>query len=307
MARRIEGLTTGPTIPTVADHRLPAYFASDEALIDILQRYPDELIEINHHGAGENPARPSTIESLEWPDGRAALDAVKTGRLSIVLHACQESHPGLWAEVLRSFGNLAPWIGARHAQAMTGRLVISSPTAEVPYCFEAAGTILFHLRGVKRVWIYPQTDAFLPQDEMERAILRKATHDLGRLPHADGEAYRFDIVPGQALAWQLHAPHRMENPEGLCVSLMLNYQSKAGRITTGAHCANGVLRQLGWSIKPMAQTGWAHRTVLWSVSHVFAILSMAKNMSISALRSLRTSGPPAQSRKKPIHSQTATA
>ncbi|MEY2757496.1 MAG: hypothetical protein RIR33_1274 [Pseudomonadota bacterium] len=307
MTRRIEGLTTGPSIPTVVDHRLPAYFASDEALIDILERYPAELFDITHQEAGENLARPLAIESLEWADGRAALDAVKTGRLSIVLHACEEAHPGLWAEVMRSFANLPPWIGTRHAHAITGRLVISSPTVAVPYRFEADGAMLFHLRGVKRVWIYPQTDAFLPQDEMESAILHKATHDLRRTPHTDAEAYRFEIVPGQALAWQLHAPHRMENPEGLCVSLMANYQSLAGQITTGAHRANGVLRKRGWSIRPLAQTGWAHRTVLWSVSHIFAILGMAKGMIDSVPRTLRTAAGPPQSRKKSTPRQTATA
>ena len=307
MTRRIEGLTTGPAIPTVVDHRLPAYFASDEALIDILERYPAELIKINLHEAGAILARPLAIESLEWADGRAALEAVKTGRFSIVLHACEEAHPGLWAEVMRSFGIFAPSIGARHAHAMSGQLVISSPTVEVPFRFEAAGAMLVHLRGVKRVWIYPQTDACLPQDEMEDAILRKATHELRRPPHTDLEAYRFEIVPGQALAWQLHAPHRMENPEGLCVSLMLSYQSRPIRITTGAHHANGVLRQRGWSIRPMAQTGWAQRTLLWSVSHVFTILGMAKSMSNRTPRSRRNSAPPAQSRKKPKYGQTATA
>jgi hypothetical protein len=93
----------------------------------------------------------------------------------------------------------------------------------------------------------------------------------------DGAAYRFDLVPGQALTWPLYAPHRVENQEGLCVSLSMDYQTWASRITTGAHRANGVLRQRGWRIKPMAQTGWAHRAVLWAASVVFAKLGMVRN------------------------------
>ena len=63
--------------------------------------------------------------------------------------------------------------------------------------------------------------------------MRTTTEELPYQRIMDGAAYRFDIAPGQALTWPLYAPHRVENQEGLCVSLSMDYQTWASRITTG--------------------------------------------------------------------------
>jgi hypothetical protein len=154
--------------------------------------------------------------------------------------------------------------------------------------------VLFHLRGVKRVWVYPTTEAFLPQAKMEQAIMRTTTEKLPYQRIMDGAAWRFDIAPGQALTWPLYAPHRVENQEGLCVSLSMNYQTWASRITTGAHRANGVLRTRGWTIKPMAQTGWAHRAILWAASLALTRLGLVKNSTKDFARTFAIAHAPAQ-------------
>lgn len=277
MTRPVESFVTGSAIPTVVDHNLPRYLASDEALIDIFDRYPHDLFDINHYAFDTDGQVSLTIGSRGRADGLSVLEAIRAGRLWVNLRSCEDAHPGLWAEVVRSFGNLAPDIGAKGARKMTGQLIISSPATRVPYHFDAAGVVLFHLRGVKRVWVYPNTEPFLPQESMEQVIMRTTTEELPYQRIMDGAAYRFDIVPGQALTWPLYAPHRVENQEGLCVLLSMDYQTWASRITTGAHRANGVLRQRGWDIKSMAETGWAKRAVLWAASIVFAKLGMLKN------------------------------
>lgn len=282
MARPVESNVTGPSIPTVIDHELPLYFASDEALADILDRYPHELFDINHYAFDTDGQVTLTTGSRGRADGKDVLEAIRAGRVWVNLRSCEEAHPGLWAEVVRAFGRKADQIGAatagfKRARKMTGQLIISSPATRVPFHFDAAGVVLFHLRGVKRVWVYPTTDAFLPQEAMEKVIMRTTTEEMPYQRIMDGAAWRFDIVPGQALSWPLYAPHRVENQEGLCVSLSMDYQTWASRITTGAHRANGVLRGRGWTIKPMAQTGWAHRTVLWAASVVFTKLGLVKN------------------------------
>ncbi len=160
---------------------------------------------------------------------------------------------------------------------MTGQLILSSPTTRVPFHFDVAGVVVFHLRGVKRVWVYPNTESFLPQDAMEQVIMRTTKQELPYQRIMDGAAWRFDVVPGEALSWPLYAPHRVENQEGLCVSLSMDYQTSGSRITTGAHRANGVLRRWGWTIKPMATTNWAHRTVLWAAALAFTCLNLVKN------------------------------
>lgn len=276
MARRDKSFVTGPAVPIVVDHRLPAYFASDEALIDILDRYPGELIDIIHCNLGVEGQSTSALGAHGRMDGRAVLGAIREGRMLVNLHACEAEHPGLWAEVMRSFGHLMPEIGAKGSRTFTGQLTLSPPGACSPYHFVPAGVVMFQLLGVKRIWIYPTTDAFLRQEDMESVIMQTAREDLPYQRIMDGAAYRFDVVPGQAVTWPLYAPHRIEYPEGVSVSLSLSYQTWASRITSGAHCANGVLRRRGWTIKPMAQTGWAHRALLWTLSCVFTRLGLAK-------------------------------
>lgn len=277
MTRPLEQRMTGLAAPALIDHDVPAYLASDDALIHLLDRYLADLIDINVYSFDIDGQVSLATGSRGQADGRAVLQAIKAGRLWVNLRSCETAHPGLWAEVQRAFAPLAAQLGASNARKMTGQLIISSPAARVPFHFDAAGVVLFHLRGVKRVWVYPTTEAFLPQDAMEKVIMRTTTEELPYQRIMDGAAWRFDIAPGQALTWPLYAPHRVENQEGLCVSLSMDYQTWASRITTGAHRANGVLRSRGWTIRPMAETSWPHRAALWAASLAFKRLGLVKN------------------------------
>jgi len=272
---------TGVAAPRTVEHDIPLYLASDEALIHILDRYPEDLLEIHSSDLDADGQGSLGDATRARPDGRTILAAIKAGRLSVSLRSCERAHPGLWAEAQRAFQNLSPQLGAAtkgssRARKMTGQLILSSPAARVPFRFDAAGVVVFHLRGVKRVWVYPGTEDFLPQAAMENVIAGAATEPLAHQRIMDGAAWRFDIVPGEALTWPLYAPHRVENQEGLCVSLSMTYETWPSRITTGAHRANAVLRRWNHTIKPMAQTGWAHRTMLWALSLVFVALNLVK-------------------------------
>ena len=272
---------TGVAAPMTVEHDIPLYLASDEALIHILDRYPEDLLEINSSDLDADSQGSHGAATCARPDGRTLLAAIKAGRLSVSLRSCERAHPGLWAEAQRAFQNLSPQLGAAtkgssRARKMTGQFILSSPAARVPFRFDAAGVVVFHLRGVKRVWVYPGTEDFLPQAAMEKVIAGAATEPLAHERIMDGAAWRFDIVPGEALTWPLHAPHRVENQEGLCASLSMTYETWPSRITTGAHRANALLRRWNHTIKPMAQTGWAHRTMLWALSLAFTGLQLVK-------------------------------
>jgi hypothetical protein len=277
MTRTVESKMTGVSVPKTVDHDVPLYLASDEALIHLLDRYPAELFDINSYTFDADGQVRLTTGTRGEASGRTVLEAIKAGRLWVNLRSCETAHPGLWAEVMQAFGKLQPELAATGARKLTGQLILSSPTTRVPFHFDAAGVVLFHLRGVKRVWVYPNTDPFLSQPDMENVIMRTTTEELPYQRIMDGAAYRFDIAPGQALTWPLYAPHRVENQEGLCVSLSMDYQTWASRITTGAHRANGVLRARGWTIKPMAETNWPQRALLWAASLAFTRLGMVKN------------------------------
>jgi hypothetical protein len=274
MAHPVEDTVSAPL---TVEHGVPGYLACDEALIHLLNRYPIELFDINHYEFDADGQVSLETGERGHADGATVLKAIREGKLWVNLRGVEHAHPGLWAEIQMSFQKLAPHIGAEKAHKMTGQLILSSPVTRVPYHFDAAGVVLFHLRGVKRVWVYPNTEGFLPQDAMEKVIMRTTTEELPYSRIMDGAAWRFDVVPGEALAWPLYAPHRVENQEGLCVSLSMDYQTWSSRILTGAHRANGVLRRWGWKIAPMQKSSWIMRAALWAASIALTRLGLVKN------------------------------
>jgi hypothetical protein len=264
MTHSVESKMTGqagPAAPMAVEHGVPLYLASDEALAHLLNRYPSDLLAINSYDASGDLA-PAFGEG----DGRALLDAVKAGHIWLVLRGVEQAAPGLWAEAQADMARLAPHIGAENARDMTGQLVLSSPAMRAPCHFHAAGVVLFHLRGVKRVWVYPPTETFLPQRLVEQAVAHARTSQAPWSGNHDRSAWRFDIGPGEAVSWPLYAPHRIEDQEGLSVSLSLDYQTPHSRITTGAHRANAILRHLNLPVLPMANTPRPLRAALWAMS-----------------------------------------
>jgi hypothetical protein len=250
------------------DHGVPLYLAADDALIHILDRYPTDLIEVT--GCNFEDEVLAARERGEI-DGAAILGAVKTGEIGIVLHDIEFAHPGLWAEIKHSLGWLAPHIGLKEAGDMTGRLTISAARNPTPYAFRPAGQVLFHLRGVQRVRIYPTNETYLPQKAVEEVIMNRAGADtLHYVPNYDHAAWRFDIIAGQGLAWPLFSPHRIENQKGLCVTLALDYQTKHSRVIAAAHRANSVLRRWRLPVLAMAKTPMPVRSFLAFLARVFA-------------------------------------
>jgi hypothetical protein len=246
------------------EHGVPLYLASDAALIHILNRYPADLIEVTGCDFQEEVLAARERGEI---DGAAILNVLKLGEIGIVLHDIQRAHPGLWAEIVHACGWLAPRIGADDAGDMTGRLTISG--GATPYAFRPAGQILFHLRGVQRVWVYPTNETYLPQKAVEEGVMNRPC-ELYYVPNYDHASWRFDIIPGQGLAWPLFSPYRTENQKGLCVTLALDYQTKDSRIIAAAHRANSVLRRWRLPVPAMARTPRPVRAFLSFLAAVFA-------------------------------------
>jgi len=126
-----------------------------------------------------------------------------------------------------------------------GQLILSSPKARVPYHFDPAGVVLFHLRGRKRIFVYPGDEAHLPEACMEQVVARQTTEELPYVRAFEGDATVIDLEPGQALTWPLYAPHRVENLDRFCVSLSMDFQTwpsrwRNGRSTPTPCCAAAV-------------------------------------------------------------------
>jgi hypothetical protein len=149
---------------------------------------------------------------------------------------------------------------------LNGQLILSAPQAKVPFHADAPGVCLFHMRGRKRIWIYPVDEAHMPQTGMEDIMLKQQTEDLPYRRDMDAAAQVFDLEPGMAVTWPLHAPHRIENQAGFNVSLSVDYQTWGTRITNGAHYANGIFRRKGLPVAAMTRTPMPARAGLWAAS-----------------------------------------
>ncbi|MDO9587814.1 MAG: hypothetical protein Q7J13_07745, partial [Brevundimonas sp.] len=125
-------------------------FASDEALAAMLDRYPAELFDINlydYDDEGQVSLRTGARGKL---DGAELLAAIQQGRLWVNVRSIETGWPELWGAAMDAFGKVQGAYAGLRAVNSSGQLILSSPKARVPYHFDAAGVVLFHLRGRKR-------------------------------------------------------------------------------------------------------------------------------------------------------------
>jgi hypothetical protein len=220
-------------------------FASDEALAAVLDRYPAELFDINlydYDDEGQVSLRTGARGRL---DGAELLAAIQQGRLWVNMRSVETGWPELWAAAMEAFGEVQGAYPGLRAVNSSGQLILSSPRARVPYHFDAAGVVLFHMRGRKRIFVYPGDEAHLAEVDMEQVVARQTTEELPYVRAFEADAQVMDLEPGQALTWPFYAPHRVENLDRFCVSLSIEFQTWPTRFRNGALFTNAVLRSRG--------------------------------------------------------------
>ena len=220
-------------------------FAEDAALATLLDRYPAELFDINlydYDDEGQVSLRTGARGRL---DGAQLLEAIQQGRLWVNLRGVETGWPELWAAAMAEFQKIQATYPGLKAVKNAGQLILSSPKARVPYHFDAAGVVLFHLRGRKRLFIYPGDERHLPERNMEQVVARQTTEELPYALAFENDAQVMDLEPGRALTWPLYAPHRVENLDRFCVSLSMDFQTWPSRFRNGALFTNAVIRSRG--------------------------------------------------------------
>lgn len=229
--------------------------AEDAALADLLDRYPAELFDINlydYDDEGQVSLRTGARGRL---NGAQLLEAIQQGRLWVNLRDVETGWPELWAAAMAEFKTVEAGYPGLKAVKNAGQLILSSPKARVPYHFDAAGVVLFHLRGRKRIFVYPGDEGHLPERDMEQVVARQTTEELPYTLAFEDDAQVVDLEPGQALTWPLYAPHRVENLDRFCVSLSMDFQTWPSRFRNGALYTNAVLRSRGGSPRQTDRMG----------------------------------------------------
>lgn len=251
--------------PVTFGHRLAETgLFDDDALAALLDAYPADLFDINLFDLRADGQMTMRTGVRGRQSGAEVLAGVKEGRVWVQLRGVETHHAPLGEAIGAVFREISAEVPGFRPVQLTGQLILSAPQAKVPFHADAPGVCLFHIRGRKRIWIYPNDEAHVPQRCMEDIMLKQMTEDLPYRRDMDAAAEVFDLEPGMAATWPLHAPHRIENLGVFNVSLSVDYQTWPTRMTNGAHYANGLLRRWGIPVAAMARTPAPARAALWA-------------------------------------------
>lgn len=252
-------------------------FAEDAALAEVLDRYPAELFDINLYDYDDEGQASLRTGARGRLDGGQLLEAIQQGRLWVNMRGVETGWPELWAAAMVEYRRIEKTYPGMKAIKNAGQLILSSPKARVPYHFDAAGVVLFHLRGRKRIFVYPGDEAHLPERNMEQVVARQTSEELPYTRAFEEDARIMDLEPGQALTWPLYAPHRVENLDRFCVSLSMDFQTWPSRLRNGALYTNAVMRSRGGSPRFTDQMGRGELAARWAASLALRRVGALKN------------------------------
>ena len=239
-----------------ARHRLhlaPEF--TDLALAALLKRHPRELCDFCT--MGDDPADRDSWRAGDpgAASGQELLEAVRQGKLWINLREAMNTDPvykPLFNALFAQLKQLNP--GYKPIRAYGG-ILISSPKAQVFYHSDVSETLLLHVKGKKRFRIYPPRAPWLEDISMEEVLHKTQTEDVPYDPAWDADAAMLDLTPGDFVSWPLHAPHRVENLEGLNVSITCEVVTHESVMKNAVLHANGAMRRMGFTPKSSSPTG----------------------------------------------------
>lgn len=244
----IESLPTDPGMPgrdlILGRHSLAALeLFSDAGLARLIDRHPSDDLHI--HTMGENADR------YDWRrgerDGASAEDllrAVREGRLWIIALRVFLHHPEFRTLTEAIYAELKARIPGFRPFNLLSNVLISSPGAQVYYHADAAPSILWHVRGRKRFFLYPARDeSFISREHLEAIFSGRRGEDVPFRPEFDAAAQIFDLDPGRFLSWPQAATHRIQNLEGLNVSLATEFWTDETNLRQAVYNANVYFRE----------------------------------------------------------------
>jgi hypothetical protein len=215
---------------------------SDEALIALLDKHPSDQLDVCSMDVNPDPDYPNQFITGDFRGvpGEVLLAAAKAGRIWINLRMAMNVHPEYTKILDKMYAELREKTGSKIYNAKGG-ILISSPISQTPYHFDKTQTILWHVRGKKRIYVYPQNQKFIADTDYESIITNALFDDLPFHTDFDQEAQIVDLQPSQAVAWELNAPHRVDN-QSFCVSVTTEYSTHESAIKNANMIANAALR-----------------------------------------------------------------
>jgi hypothetical protein len=229
---------------------------TDDVLVDLLDRYPRNRLQA--WTMGTDPLRREEWAPVDTAgvSGADLLAAVKTGRIwynilrmDLFDRKYRDTVNQLYAEMAKASPGFKPL-------SAVGTMLLSSPNAQVYYHADGPPTTLFHVRGRKRMWIYPVKERFVSQRMLEEIFGSAMDEEIPFELEFDKHADVFDLKPGDMIWWPQNAPHRIENLDSLNISLSTRYHTEESEHRKLVFNANRFFRRrLGLKSLSVKQTG----------------------------------------------------
>jgi hypothetical protein len=246
------------SVPLQFDHKLQRHpLFSDEALARLIENAKREDYLVNTMDVTTHDLSSRQEGEIRDLSGQAVLQAVENGHIWILLLHQQRSN-ALYRDLLhRIYDEFSDRVPGFKPYLLNMAILISSPNVQVYYHCDIPGQMLWQIRGIKRVYVYPNRAPFLDQACLEKIALDESTEfSLPYQRSFDDHAVIYDLQPGQMLHWPVNSPHRIVNGNCVNVSFATEHFTRSLRRRYFVNYANGVLRaQRGWSDLSQKTTG----------------------------------------------------
>jgi hypothetical protein len=230
--------------PLVATHTLhESELFSDPALIDLLDHFPRQCLYAMSMGTDLTRPEENRLALNDGVSGADLLRAVTNGRLWLNITRVDRADRRFRLLIDEIHAQLAAQMPGFRPVGTQGTLLISSPRALVYYHVDGPASILWHIRGRKRIWVYPALDTRYAARAAVEDICAGARHEY--LPFDstyDEGAISYELEAGQWTAWPQNAPHRVTNGDSVNVSLSTEYFTRESRRRARVYAANRFFR-----------------------------------------------------------------
>jgi hypothetical protein len=237
------------------NHRLhESGLFTDEALARLIERCPASNYNFHAMGSPDDPRMTWRRGEIGDCEGTQVIAGIRAGRLWLNLRRVHEIDPRYADLLQRIFAEFEARVPGLSTYKHNLGILISSPRAQVYYHADVPGQALWQIRGTKRIWIYPNTDPFLPEQAIEDIVFGATEEELPYEPWFDSYAQVFDLEPGQMLHWGLNGPHRVVNHDCLNVSITTEHWAADIRNSYAVRYANALLRRHAGMNNPSVTT-----------------------------------------------------
>lgn len=239
--------------PVRCQHRLlESGLFDDDSLIKLFDSHdPDELL-VYRMGDDHRDLDDFQYGSRGQLSSADLLDSVMKGQLWLNIINLTHNHSHYKHLIDEIYDELESKVDGFKAIYRSANLLVSSPSSQVYYHADAPLNMLWHLRGEKQVWTYPADEKFAPREWVEMIFTRESDDDLPYEAEFDQHATVHKLMPGGMLTWPQNMPHRVENVQGLNVSLTTEHYTPAAMSKRMTYLSNHYLRK--WFGLPTTDT-----------------------------------------------------